>query len=202
MPYSTRLKQIGAWFVQLWGESLGKDGKGFTPLAAVGATDQHSILQLLRDGPDDKVTHFISVDRVGDEVRIPTPALASDGAKYPSFKLLQGHSLHELLNTEYRATALVLTKQNKPNLSWQLDQIDERSMGALMFAFSVLTAFTGTLWGMDPFDQPGVEEAKIYIRESLTQAAARMREENDTNSAVYRLRTTRELSGSGEDDNR
>ena len=68
MPYSTRLRLIGDWFVQLWGESLGKDGKGFTPVAAVGATDQHSILQLLRDGPDDKVTMFMTIDRVPNEL--------------------------------------------------------------------------------------------------------------------------------------
>ena len=71
MPYSTRLRQTSSWFVQLWGESLGKDGKGFTPIAALGATDQHSILQLLRDGPDDKVTLFITQERAQDPVRIP-----------------------------------------------------------------------------------------------------------------------------------
>jgi glucose-6-phosphate isomerase len=172
MPYSTRLKQISAWFVQLWGESLGKDGKGFTPIAAVGATDQHSILQLLRDGPDDKVTLFLTVDQVEDEVRIPK--LSSMGVPltqlgYGAFKLLEGHTLQGLLTTEYRATALVLTKQGRPNVTWQLDRLDERGLGALYFAFSVLTAFTGTLWGVNPFDQPGVEEGKIYTREALSR---------------------------------
>src|SRR6185312_10262413 len=95
MPYSTRLKLFGNWFVQLWGESLGKDGKGFTPLAAIGATDQHSVLQLLRDGPDDKITAFITIDKVDQPVTIPKLELKA--TELPSsFALLQGHTLHQL----------------------------------------------------------------------------------------------------------
>jgi glucose-6-phosphate isomerase len=98
MPYSTRLRLIGDWFVQLWGESLGKDGKGFTPVAALGATDQHSILQLLRDGPDDKVTLFLTVNQVPDEVKIPRlTQTVGQGTQLPSFRLLEGHTRHELL---------------------------------------------------------------------------------------------------------
>lgn len=202
MPYSTRLKQISAWFVQLWGESLGKDGKGFTPIAAVGATDQHSILQLLRDGPDDKVTLFLTVDRPaqdGDEVRIPKLSqlgvpLTQPG--YGAFKLLEGHTLQGLLTTEYRATALVLTKQGRPNVTWQLDRLDERSLGALYFAFSVLTAFTGTLWGVNPFDQPGVEEGKIYTREALSRGGL-----SGGNIGGGNFDDTRTSDGRGEDEN-
>jgi glucose-6-phosphate isomerase len=190
MPYSSRLRQIGSWFVQLWGESLGKDGKGFTPLAAVGATDQHSILQLLRDGPDDKITTFLTVDRVEDEVQIPRTYPVKGQASFASFKLLEGHSLHELLAVEYRATSLVLSKKNRPSLSLQLDRLDERSLGGLYFAFSCLTAVTGTLWKVNPFDQPGVEEGKVYIHQSLSAGggASTSRAEEDDNSPVARLR--------------
>jgi glucose-6-phosphate isomerase len=188
MPYSTRLRSFGTWFAQLWGESLGKNGKGFTPVAAVGATDQHSILQLLRDGPDDKLTLFITIDRLDDEVCIPRLSAISNAAGYPSFKLLEGHTLHELLNVEYRATSLVLTKQNRPNATLALDRLDERSMGALYFAFSTLTAVVGTLWEINPFDQPGVEEGKVYTRESLSQPRPFG---DDENSPVNRLRRDR-----------
>lgn len=195
MPYSTRLKQIGAWFVQLWGESLGKDGKGFTPLAAVGATDQHSVLQLLRDGPDDKVTFFITLDQVEDEVKIPRPRITQEKTGYPAFKILEGHTLQELLLIEYRATSLVLTKQRRPNFTLHLDRLDERSLGALYFAMATLTAITGTLWNVDPFDQPGVEEGKGYIREALNRASTLANhdaDESDDNSAVGRLRRNRD----------
>jgi glucose-6-phosphate isomerase len=194
MPYSTRLRLIGDWFVQLWGESLGKDGKGFNPVAAVGATDQHSILQLLRDGPDDKITLFITIDQVGDEVKIPRLSTFPGQSGLAAFKLLEGHTLQELLTVEYRATSLVLTKKNRPNLSIQLDRLDERALGSLYYAFCVLTSFTGTLMGVNPFDQPGVEEGKVYIRESLNRAEARPgeRPEDDDNSPVARLRRGRE----------
>lgn len=192
MPYSTRLRLIGDWFVQLWGESLGKEGKGFTPMAAVGATDQHSILQLLRDGPDDKITLFMTIDQIGDEVKIPRLTLLPAQTQLPAMKILEGHTLQELLTVEYRATSLVLTKRNRPNVTIQLDRLDERSLGAAYFAFSVLTAFTGTLWDVNPFDQPGVEEGKVYIRESLNSSKARESDADDDNSPVGRLRRGRD----------
>lgn len=191
MPYSTRLRMVGDWWVQLWGESLGKDGKGFTPIAAVGATDQHSILQLLRDGPDDKITWFMTVGEVADPVRIPKAPLSPTRGTYDAFELLQGHSLQELLMTEYQATSLVMTRARRPQVTLQLDALDERGMGALLYSFSVLTALTGTMWGINPFDQPGVEEGKIYTKESLIRAreAAHARSmEDDTHSPVNRLR--------------
>lgn len=189
MPYSTRLRLIGDWFVQLWGESLGKDGKGFTPIAAVGATDQHSILQLLRDGPDDKITLFINIDQVEDEVKIPKLLSSSPLGSHSlsAFRLLEGHTLHKLLQVEYQAISLVLSRQSRPNLTLKLDKLDERAMGALYFAFSVLTGFTGTLWGVNPFDQPGVEEGKVYIRESLS-GKDHSTPEDTGHSPVSRLR--------------
>lgn len=190
MPYSTRLKILGSWFVQLWGESLGKAGKGFTPLAAVGATDQHSILQLLRDGPDDKITFFIHIDKVSDEVRIPKSPVKADRKVYPAFKILEGHTLQELLTIEQQATSLVLTRQARPHITFRMDQLDERSMGALYFTLSTLTAFTGSLWEVNPFDQPGVEEGKVYIRDALNQEKPSSQE--DENSAVSRLRRPKE----------
>jgi glucose-6-phosphate isomerase len=195
MPYSTRLKQLGAWFVQIWGESLGKDGKGFTPIAAVGATDQHSILQLLRDGPNDKITLFVTVDRVEDEVKIPAFSFGTGGIEnqhYPAFKILENHTLHELLTVEYQATSLVLTKQGRPHLTFQIEKLDERCLGGLFFAFSVLTAVTGTLWEVNPFDQPGVEEGKVYIREALSHNRIETPSKyDDDNSPVGRLRRDR-----------
>ncbi len=187
MPYSTRLRQFGSWFTQLWGESLGKNGKGFTPVAAQGATDQHSLLQLLKDGPDDKVTFFITVDQVEDEVKIPRAPQSVERKVFPAFRILEGHSLHELMVIEYRATAMVLTKQNRPHFTVRLDRLDERSLGALYFAFSTLAAYTGTLWDVNPFDQPGVEESKIYIRQALNPDPTPLYEDPDT-TALARLR--------------
>ena len=187
MPYSTSLKSFGAWFTQLWAESLGKNGKGFTPIAALGAVDQHSILQLMRDGPDDKVTFFLKVETPSKEIRVPKMIFG-----LPAFEILENRGLHELLQIEYQAISLVMTKNERPHFTWSLEAIDEKNMGALLFASCVLTAFTGALWDVNPFDQPGVEEGKIYIRESLQKAAKQASEqssEDADNSAYARLRT-------------
>lgn len=188
MPYSTPLRLMGDWWVQLWGESLGKDGKGFNPIAAVGATDQHSLLQLLNEGPDDKLTLFITVDReASPKIVIPQiPHRSLLGLD--SVRLLQGHSLQDLLHTEYQATSHGLSRRSRPHCTIQLDGLNEESLGALYFFFSILTAFTGTLWQINPFDQPGVESGKIFIREALSQNAQEQYDENDENSAVGRLR--------------
>ena len=162
MPYSTPLRLLANWWVQLWAESLGKDGKGFTAIPSLGAIDQHSMLQLLRDGPNDKIIWFINIQDFGG--RLPIPSL---DFKEKSFELLEGQELGSLLNTEFRAVQKVMANQHRPHFQIQLDSLSEEAMGSLFFIFSMLTAFMGELTGVNPFDQPGVEEAKIYIRESL-----------------------------------
>lgn len=169
MPYSSRMRKLGAFFVQLWAESLGKDGKGFTPLAALGATDQHSILQLLRDGPDDKMTWFFHIDQVADAVSVPRAPLKNGPGGFAAFQILENNTLHDLLRIEYESTLKVLIRRERPVVRFHLNSLDERSFGALVFAMCALTAMTGTLWDLNPFDQPGVEEAKIYIREALNE---------------------------------
>lgn len=122
---------------------------------------------------------------------IKIPATFSKAANtLPAFALLTGHSFQELLLTEYQATSLVLSKKGRPHLSIHLDRLDERSMGALYFALATLTAITGTLWEVNPFDQPGVEEGKVYIRQSLnTRRAEEMNaSEMEENSPLARLR--------------
>lgn len=167
MPYSSRLRTFADWFVQLWGESLGKDGRGFTPLAALGAVDQHSILQLLRDGPKDKSTLLMGVREVVDPVPIARAPRSPSGQSYPAFEILEGNTLHQLLRIERSAIERVFRNQARSVWTLEIERLDERNLGALYFTFCVLTAFTGTLMGVEPFDQPGVEEGKIYIRDSL-----------------------------------
>lgn len=163
MPYASPLRFFSEWFTQLWAESLGKNGQGFTPIKALGSIDQHSILQLLRDGPRDKVTFFISVDMTEDPIQIPQ----SFQFHYPTLKALGGRSLHQLLQIEMMSVVKVLTQQERPSLMIRLDHLNESSLGALYYSFFVLTAFTGKLLGVNPFDQPGVEEGKNYIRKEL-----------------------------------
>jgi glucose-6-phosphate isomerase len=155
MPYADSLDRLAAWFVQLWAESLGKEGKGSTPHGAVGTTDQHSQVQLYMQGPQDKVIEVIEVEDHPRDLSIPKAYEDLEGVGY-----LGGHTMAELLNVECDATRKALTEAGRPNSSIRLGAIDEEHLGYLFQALEVQTAITGSLYGVNAFDQPGVEAGK------------------------------------------
>jgi glucose-6-phosphate isomerase len=169
MPYTDRLRDFAEWYRQLWAESLGKrvdrEGKvvhvGPTPVAAVGATDQHSQVQLFMEGPFDKVITFVTVDDFGLEVPIPNrPGLP------PDMDYLPGHTLGELLRAEYDATAAALAQMGRMSCTLSLPDLSPATIGEAIMFFQVATGYAGAWYGIDPFDQPGVELGK-----QLTYAA-------------------------------
>lgn len=163
MPYGDRLRTLGLWFQQLWAESLGKEVErdggvehvGPTPVAAVGATDQHSLLQLLMDGPRDKVVLFLGVRSRDEDVEIPDLHPGVDALGY-----LGGHTLGELLDTELAATAEALRRRGRMNLTLELDAVSPATLGEILVLFEAATVIAGALYGVDPLDQPGVELGK------------------------------------------
>lgn len=162
MPYSDALRDFASWFVQLWAESLGKrrpDGisVGPTPIAALGATDQHSQVQLFMEGPVDKTVTFISVGTTRRDVDIP--ALHADRKE---LGYLGGHSLGELLDVERKATAGALARRGRPNMTLHLDAVDAWHVGGLIMLLEIATIYAGALYGVDPLDQPGVELGKQF----------------------------------------
>jgi len=173
MPYSDALRDFAAWFVQLWAESLGKarrsDGAhvGPTPIAALGATDQHAQVQLFMEGPADKTVTFISVKDEGTDVEIPTRH-----KDIPELAYLGGHRLGELLDIERRATAGALARRGRPNMTLTLDRVDPFHLGALFMFLELATAYAGRLYGVNAFDQPGVELGKQFTYAMLGRADA------------------------------
>lgn len=173
MPYSDPLRDIADWFVQLWAESLGKHrvagdaGIGPTPLAALGATDQHSKVQLFMEGPPDKTVSFIAVD--DEPVRLEIPKLHSD---VKELGYLGGHRLGELLDIERRATAGALARRGRPNLTIHVDTVDARHLGQLFMLLEIATIYAGELYGINPLDQPGVELGKQFTYAMLGRADA------------------------------
>lgn len=163
MPYADSLKFIADWYAQLWAESLGKkydnDGKevyvGSTPVKALGATDQHSQVQLYAEGPFDKIITFIGVDKFKKSITIPK--IYED---IPSLAFLGGVTQDDLIKTEQIATEYALLKAGKPNMTITLPEVNENTLGQLLYFFEVATAFTGELLNINAFDQPGVEEGK------------------------------------------
>jgi len=164
MSYSHALRDVADWFRQLWAESLGKKtnraGKvvhcGQTPEKAVGATDQHSVMQLYIEGPFDKVVTFLTVDEFATRCEIPHAFPEFEAVKY-----LGGHTMNELLNAEGKATELALTQSGKPNCAIRVKKVDERTVGALLYLLEMQTAYAGELYNVNAFDQPGVELGKV-----------------------------------------
>lgn len=165
MPYADALSDVAEWFNQLWAESLGKakstTGKivnaGQTPVKAVGATDQHSQLQLYMEGPQDKVICFIKVDAYRVDVKIPH--LFKD---MPDLSYLGNKSFSELISSEQAATARALAESGRPNMTLTLPKITPAAVGYLLYMLEVATVASGYLYKINPLDQPGVELSKKF----------------------------------------
>ncbi|MBN1366405.1 MAG: glucose-6-phosphate isomerase [Dehalococcoidales bacterium] len=165
MPYCDGLKETAFWFRQIWAESLGKEkdlnGKtvnaGQTPIAALGATDQHSQLQLYAEGPYDKMVTFWVVEKPGVKVMIPK-------IREKEFTYLGGNTLGGLVNIEAQATQLALTEAGRSSMSLTLPEINPFTIGQLLFLLELQTYFTGGLYNINPLDQPGVEAGKRYTK--------------------------------------
>ncbi|MFO0840602.1 MAG: glucose-6-phosphate isomerase [Phycisphaerae bacterium] len=163
MPYCDALKDLADWYRQLWAESLGKDrdldGKpavvGPTPIKALGATDQHSQVQLYREGPNDKVFIFVEVEKFASDVPIPRAA-----GSPAALRFLCGSTLGKLLNAEKQATEFALTASRRPCLTIRLPRVDESSAGQFIMLWEAATTIAGAMLHINPYDQPAVELGK------------------------------------------
>lgn len=163
MPYADSLKYISDWYAQLWAESLGKkfdnDGNvvnvGPTPVKALGVTDQHSQVQLYTEGPFDKIIVLMGVDKYKETIKIPK--IYQD---IPSLGFLGGVTQNDLIKTEQMATEYALLKSGKMNMTITLPEVNEFTLGQVLYMFEVATGFAGELLNINAFDQPGVEEGK------------------------------------------
>jgi glucose-6-phosphate isomerase len=165
LPYADRLARFAAWYVQLWGESLGKDGEGTTPVAALGPVDQHSQLQLYLGGAPQ---HFVTVIRTPCEGA--GPSVAPDLAKLAGADYLAGHTAGDLVAAQERAIPEALIEAGRPVRTIDLARLDEATLGALMMHFMLETILAAHLLGVDPFDQPAVESGKVLTRRYLAGA--------------------------------
>lgn len=170
MPYADNLRFVVNWFRQLWAESLGKidingNHQGLTPTEAHGVTDQHSQLQLLLEGPDDKLITFLT-----------DPAFRFQGRRVPmrfkdipAITPLAGHTIGELFLSELKATRTTLSRRGRPNRTLALLGRDAYALGELIILLELETVVVAELMGINPFDQPAVEESKVLTREYLSE---------------------------------
>jgi len=160
VPYAERLEYFAEWFAQLWAESLGKEGRGQTPARALGATDQHSQLQLYRAGPRDKM---VTVVRPQERTEVPIPESEHDSLSY-----FAGADLGQLLDAEYDATVASLAEAGRPAVEIELDRLDAEGVGELLYAMEAATVLAGELSDVETFTQPAVEWGKRAARGLLS----------------------------------
>lgn len=161
--YSSFLSEFGLWFVQLWAESLGKRlslngdvvNAGTTPLTSLGATDQHSILQMFKEGPLDKVFGFVNINSFPEDIILP-----NEFSSEKEYSYFAGHSLSDQLHIEQLSTEMSLVKAGRPSYRITLKDISADTLGALFYFYQALTVYSGKLFNINPYDQPGVEEGK------------------------------------------
>lgn len=160
LPYAERLSGFSSWYRQSWAESLGKRGKGSTPIRAIGTTDQHSQLQLYLDGPKDKLFHMILLDWKGRGRAINAPQRAD-------LDYLAGKTVGDVMAAEQKATLETLVHNDCPVRVFTLSLLAEEQMGALLMHFMLEILLMAELLGVNPFDQPAVEEGKAFARDYL-----------------------------------
>jgi glucose-6-phosphate isomerase len=165
MAYADRLERFTHWYVQLWAESLGKNGKGTTPVAALGPVDQHSQVQLFIGGPRDKLFTFVTVAGAGRG-----PRMEAELAKLAGEPAFGGKTIGDLVAAEGRATAETLVKNGCPVRTIHLPQLNEETLGELLMHFMLETIIAAHLLGVDAFDQPAVEEGKVLAKKYLLGA--------------------------------
>ncbi|MSP43813.1 MAG: glucose-6-phosphate isomerase [Alphaproteobacteria bacterium] len=159
MPYGDRLERLAMWHRQLWAESLGKNGKGTTPVAALGPVDQHSQLQLYLGGPRDKLYTVLTQALAGKGPRIASAD--------PELAYLNGRTIGDLADAEQRATIDTLVANTRPTRTLHVPVLDAHTLGGLFMHFMLETIIAAYIMGVDPFDQPAVEEGKVLSRKYL-----------------------------------
>ncbi|HEY4715925.1 MAG TPA: glucose-6-phosphate isomerase [bacterium] len=174
MPYRDSLFSFGEWFAQIWAESLGKKSwngiaNGQTPIRGIGVQDQHSLMQLYLDGPDDKIVIFLTAGAEYDF------KIKNSGE---NFKYLEGKTVNDVLFAEQKATEIVLGSRERPSWSVHMDAVSPYNMGALFFIFETMTVFAANLFKVNPFDQPAVEEIKGWAKKILASGSNRAKKEN------------------------
>lgn len=172
--YGAGLDRIAEWWQQLWGESLGKkrpDGSsvGQTPARAVGVTDQHSQVQLYKDGPADKVFTFVRWMKGRQRGNVPKAGFSPDMAT------LGGRPLRDLFDAEFEGTIGALWGAGRPIVRMEIGARDEEHVGAFLHFWEWVTAIVGECAGIDPFDQPGVEEGKQIARALMGEKGSEAR---------------------------
>ncbi|KNF07783.1 glucose-6-phosphate isomerase Pgi [Gottschalkia purinilytica] len=153
--YEPSLQFFSEWWKQLFAESEGKDGKGIMPLSLTYSTDLHSLGQYIQDGKRNLFETIINIEKVRSDIRI-----CEDEDDDKEFEFLNGKSVDYVNKKAFEGTKMAHIKGNVPNVVITIPELNEYYLGKLIYFFQKSCALSGYLLGVNPFDQPGVEEYK------------------------------------------
>ncbi len=167
--YSSILEAFNKWYVQLWGESLGKINKkglkqGLTPIGLIGPIDQHSFLQLINEGKRDKTITFIKIKNLEDDTKI-TPC---DVDKFVNLQYVNNIKFQDLISKQCESVIKSIDElKDIPHDIIEIDKVDEKSIAKLMYFYQLLTSVVGKFMQINTYNQPGVERGKVVLKERL-----------------------------------
>ena len=157
LNYSPRLEKFLYWCQQLLAESLGKKGKGLMPIISLAPKDHHSVLQLYLDGPKDKLFHIFSLEEnTKKKINI------KNVTKHTNY--LHNKDLFEIRNAQKEALIKTLKKNKIPFRELKIKKCDEETLGQLFSYFILEISIVGKILGINPFDQPAVEQVKKFTK--------------------------------------
>ncbi|MDX1295608.1 MAG: glucose-6-phosphate isomerase, partial [Sulfurimonadaceae bacterium] len=168
--YSESFRKFNDWYIQLWGESLGKKQLaselhvGLTPVGLIGPTDQHSFLQLIVEGKRDKSVTFLKLKTFEKDMKIPDATLPH----LEELDLLNGYDFSELINMQ--ADSIIESLDGCHDIPLdviEVDSIDESSIGELIYYYELLTSLVAKMLGINAYDQPGVEMGKKILKSKM-----------------------------------
>ena len=168
--YTETLRYFSEWYVQIWGESLGKKQcnsafhVGVTPIGLIGPKDQHSFLQLIVEGTRDKSVTFIKIDDFENDLKVPDMTLPH----LEKLDILNDITFHDLITMQSDSVIEALLEQRDiPLDEIVIERVDEESIGQLIYYYELLTSLVGQLINVNTYNQPGVEAGKIILKEKL-----------------------------------
>ena len=156
--YEPKLQYIAEWWKQLFGESEGKDGKGIFPVSVNNSTDLHSLGQMIQDGRRNLFETVIEVKNAKKDIEIKETADNLDGLNF-----LAGKTMNYVNKQAMEGTTIAHVGGNVPNIRIILDEVSAKSIGKLYYFFEIAVGVSGYMLGVNPFNQPGVEEYKAQM---------------------------------------
>lgn len=156
--YEPKLQYIAEWWKQLFAESEGKDGEGLFPVSVNNSTDLHSLGQMIQDGRRNLFETVLEIENYDNDIEIKEDIDNLDGLNY-----LAGKTMNYVNTQAMEGTTIAHVKGNVPNIRIKIENASAKTLAELFYFFEITVGVSGYMMGINPFNQPGVEEYKAQM---------------------------------------